>query len=602
MSLNIPQTLCNKEFNFVLLGKWNMWKAKGKGTKYFSPTEYEGIDKKVWKPLGKAPFEKEWEKNGYTFDDSKLQDHLNKGGNYGVIGGKGDIRILDIDQKDKVEEWKSKFKDTFMVQTGSGGLHIYFISDYDTNHVLKDGLGEFRANNYQVVGAGSTHPNGNEYIPLNNNLLMRVDKKEMFEVLKPYLRETTLTTPTTQATLKEKDSSRSGEEYKVVLSLLNKKKTKEEVFEYMNNYSKWSEAPAQYKEMTYAKAIKFLDSVKIEEPKVKPQTLQVRNFKDIFKIKKDKSFLVDEVIYPKTINMVFSPPAKFKSLLYFYMGISLATGKDWLGFKTKRIPVLYCDGENNDLLIRERTEAIYKGLDMKRKAIPFYLLKGGLIIDAKKNINRPFVNALEEEIKKHKIKFLIFDTLHRFAYYDENKSDDINILYNEVLNYFREKYGVTILFLHHSTKPDKSNNVTYRGSGDFLGMVDTAYSISRSGTSGKFTITCEKSRSGEREKIIGEVVFGEATTKFIRHSEVVEENQERVDKKKLSDQILLNLVQGKEYRQKEITEQLIAQEFNFGVTKEGSIKQKIIRALKFLDYAGDLKQNELTTKWYRVIK
>jgi len=600
----IPQTLCYPEFKFVLLGKWNKWKSKDKGIKTFSPEEYESIDTLVWKPLGKAPFEMEWEKNGYTWNDTKLQTHLEQGRNYGVIGGEGNLRILDVDDKSKVEEFKEKFNHTFMVQTGSGGLHIYFLTDYNTNHVLKDGLGEFRADRYQVVGAGSTHPNGNKYIPLNNNPLQRKSKEEMFEILKPYLRETTLTTPTTLTLNPEKDISRSGEEFKVVLGQLNKKKSKEEIFAYMDNYSKWSEAPQQYKEMTYKKALDIISTELDNNIKgtIKTQPLKVRTFKDIFKIKKDKTFLVDEVIYPKTINMIYSPPAKFKSLLYFYMGICLATGKDWLGFKTKKIPVLYCDGENNDVLIRERTEAIYNGMDLKRKAIPFYLLKGGILIDSKKNINYSFVLALEEEIKRYKIKFLIFDTLHRFAYYDENKSDDINILYNEVLNLFREKYGVTILFLHHSTKPDKSNNVTYRGSGDFLGMVDTAYSISRSGTSGKFTITCEKSRSGEREKIMGEIVFGENTTKIIRQSEIAEENQEKVKQKQLSDQILINLVEGKEYRQKEITEQLIAQDFNFGVTKEGSIKQKIIRALNFLKYKEEINQNELTTKWFKVIR
>ena len=52
----------------------------------------------------KAPFEKEWQKKGYEFNDPKLLEHLKKGGNYGVIGGYGDLRILDIDDKNKVEE------------------------------------------------------------------------------------------------------------------------------------------------------------------------------------------------------------------------------------------------------------------------------------------------------------------------------------------------------------------------------------------------------------------------------------------------------------------------------------------------------------------
>lgn len=332
--------------------------------------------------------------------------------------------------------------------------------------------------------------------------------------------------------------------------------------------------------------------------------LDIKTFGDIFKIKRDKSFIVDEVFYPKTICMIYSPPAMFKSLLAFSLGISIATGKEWLGFKTKKLPVLYCDNENNLNMIRERTEGFYNGSKMRRKKIPFYLLKGGLIIDAKKKVNIPFVESLEETIKKYKIKFLIFDTLHRFAYYDENKSDDINMLYSEVLNPIREKYGVTILFLHHSTKVDRSNKSTYRGSGDFLGMVDTAYSIFRSGKSNRFYISCEKSRSGEREKIMGEIIFGENSIKAVQiiEGEATDESINKVKQKELSDRILINMVIGKEYRHKEITEFLIAQEFNFGDIKASSIKQKINRALSYLEFKKDISKSPLTNKWYKEIK
>jgi len=467
------------------------------------------------------------------------------------------------------------------------------------NKVLKDGKGELRCENYQVVCPPSTHPSGNEYKVVNDISIREVSEDYLLEILKPYLRESVQPVQDNQT----KDTTRSGEEYKVILSLLFKGKTQQEIFSYMDNYSKWTEAPKQYKDMTFAKALKYFNESRAEQVKETiPQKLEVRNFSDIFKIKKDKSFIVDEVFYPKTINMLFSPPAHFKSLLAFQMLMCIATGREWLGFKTKRMPVLYCDAENNDIMIRDRTEKLYSGLQMKRKKIPFYLIKGGLLIDAKKNINKPFVLAIEQEIIKHKIKLLVFDTLHRFAYYDENRSDDINLLYTEVLNYYREKYGITILFLHHSTKPDKSNRSTYRGSGDFLGMVDTAYSIFRGYKSNKFCLTNEKSRSGERERISGEVIFGEDTIKIIPVSEVKEEETQKKDKRELSDQILKNMVVGKEYRQKDITEHLLAQEFNFGSIKEGSIKQSIIRSLNFLKYKELIKQNELTSKWYKVIE
>ena len=130
----IPKQLLKEEFRFCLIRKQS-----------------------------KSPFEKEWQKKGYEFTDTKLLNHIRKGGNYGVIGGYGNLRILDIDDEEKVEEFKEIFKDHFQVKTGSGKLHVYFLSDYDTNHVLLEGLGELRANNYQCVGVGSIHLSGGKY-------------------------------------------------------------------------------------------------------------------------------------------------------------------------------------------------------------------------------------------------------------------------------------------------------------------------------------------------------------------------------------------------------------------------------------------------------
>jgi len=122
----IPKQLQNPEFRFVLLGKWNMWKAKGKGTKYFGGQEYPQIEKKVWKPVGKAPFEEEWEKKDYNWDHPKVQENLQKGNNIGIIGGHGGLVILDIDDPILAKQLEGELN-TFTIKTGSGGRHFYFI-------------------------------------------------------------------------------------------------------------------------------------------------------------------------------------------------------------------------------------------------------------------------------------------------------------------------------------------------------------------------------------------------------------------------------------------------------------------------------------------
>lgn len=220
--------------------------------KQLQKNEYRFV---LLKPKEKIPFEKAWQENGYTFNNPKLIQHIKNGGNYGVIGGYGNLRILDIDDKKRVEEYKEKFKDTFMVQTGSGGLHIYLLTDYNMNHILKNNLGEFRANNYQVVGAGCTHPNGNTYKELNNQLIKRISEKELLEILKENIRDGIPITNIEDT----KDETRSAIEYRKVLSLIKQGKTKEDIFKEMMLYSKWATAHQKYRELTYEKAKKFVE-------------------------------------------------------------------------------------------------------------------------------------------------------------------------------------------------------------------------------------------------------------------------------------------------------------------------------------------------------
>lgn len=80
--------------------------------------------------LGKKPFEKGWGKNGYRWDDPGLQAWMASGGNYGVMGGHGDLIIFDADDLARLQELKviDLLPETFTVRTpGRGGWHLYYI-------------------------------------------------------------------------------------------------------------------------------------------------------------------------------------------------------------------------------------------------------------------------------------------------------------------------------------------------------------------------------------------------------------------------------------------------------------------------------------------
>lgn len=160
--INIPKQLKNKAFRFNLLLK----------------------DSKIPIPT------KKWSEVNYKYNEKELLKHP---GNYGVIGGYGNLRILDIDNKELAEKLFNVL-DTFTVKTCGGTYHFYFISEYNENKVLKDNLGEYRANNYYVVGPGSyavdiKKNHSGTYEVVKDIKIKKITKEELFKIINLYLKE-----------------------------------------------------------------------------------------------------------------------------------------------------------------------------------------------------------------------------------------------------------------------------------------------------------------------------------------------------------------------------------------------------------------------------
>lgn len=299
--------------------------------------------------------------------------------------------------------------------------------------------------------------------------------------------------------------------------------------------------------------------------------LEVLTYSDLKKFKTNKNYIVQDFLLPQTITMIYSPPAQFKSLIAVGLGFAVSNGREFLGMQTKKTGVLYLDGENSQVIMKERAEAIHKGMRLKSNKFPLYFLQGGLLMDSKKKINLSYLVAIEELIKQFKIKVIVFDTLHRFCLYDENSSDDLNKLYTQVFKPLADELGVAVVFLHHSTK-----NGGYRGSGDFLGMVDVSYRVERKHKTNEFIIVNEKCRSGEIPEIKGELIFGDDYIRFNKLS-IEEEQFQKSNKLIEKTQKIEELFdESSKLKRKDIISFLEMQNYDFGSTKS------IDRALKYL--------------------
>jgi len=147
----------------------------------------------------KRPFERKWDsENNYSAESARLQKHLASGGNYGILCGVRGLVVFDSDDEVRLTELGviAKLPRTFMVRTGGGGTHRYYIcSDLHKKIVLYDPnllndrieplhLGEIQSKGQQVVGPGSVHPNGNRYEVIDDVEIAKITKEELLKATK----------------------------------------------------------------------------------------------------------------------------------------------------------------------------------------------------------------------------------------------------------------------------------------------------------------------------------------------------------------------------------------------------------------------------------
>ena len=125
---------------------------------------------------GKRPIEKGWER--YSVEKRPLPPEQRKGRNFGVVCGPASgCLVLDIDDEkrfsDVCEEKKWTLPETFTVETGSGGRHLYYRypqdgAEYGNKSFKSQGF-DIRGLGGQVVAPGSIHPDtGKSYHIVNN--------------------------------------------------------------------------------------------------------------------------------------------------------------------------------------------------------------------------------------------------------------------------------------------------------------------------------------------------------------------------------------------------------------------------------------------------
>lgn len=270
----------------------------------------------------------------------------------------------------------------------------------------------------------------------------------------------------------------------------------------------------------------ILDSMIKQIDEIKPRTLIFNPLtpSELLDFEDNTINLIDNLLTSGSINMIYSKPGLGKSLLSLYQAVCLSSSHNFLNLKTKKTNVCYFDWENSTHTIQIRFKQILKGMNLNSHDLSLFFFLNTSPIVRKNNreayIDLEFLETFEKFIKDNDIKVVYLDTIRRVGNFDENDSQIINLIYQDFFFYFRNKYDLTFIFIHHTSK----NGENYRGSVDIEAICDTCYSLEK--TKNIFKFKASKRRNAELEEIKLNIDFNEEEILFLREELTQEDKEE----------------------------------------------------------------------------
>lgn len=209
---------------------------------------------------------------------------------------------------------------------------------------------------------------------------------------------------------------------------------------------------------------------------------------------KEPVYLIGDFVETECLAMLFGDPGCGKSFIAVDAALSVATGTAFHGRKVLTGPVVYLAGEGHNGLMR-RIEAWSKEHQVDITECPLFLSRS-----AAQFLNDVLVREVAEAVERIKEKFgpprlIVVDTVARsFGGGDENSTPDMT-KFVAALDAFRERYGCTILLVHHTGHSDKNRA---RGNMALKGALDAEYRVEKTGSG--IVIECTKMKDAPEPK------------------------------------------------------------------------------------------------------
>ena len=180
-------------------------------------------------------------------------------------------------------------------------------------------------------------------------------------------------------------------------------------------------------------------------PVKRVKALEVYSASSLYGVHLERPPLIIQGVIPAGLSVLAGAPKRGKSWLALKMGISVATGEDFLGMGTRKGDVLYLDLESRQYRVQDRLKQLMPGNFPERLWITH---------DAER-IDVGLLDQLEEWCKEHpQTSLIIIDTLGRVkggSKRGENAYEGDTRIFGE-LQRFAQRHKLAVLVVHHLKK------------------------------------------------------------------------------------------------------------------------------------------------------
>ncbi|MGR9117673.1 MAG: AAA family ATPase, partial [Gammaproteobacteria bacterium] len=203
----------------------------------------------------------------------------------------------------------------------------------------------------------------------------------------------------------------------------------------------------------------------------------IRSVDDLLSSLGPANWLIKNYFELDSLALMFGDPGAGKSFVAMDLALHVATGTPWHGNKTQKRSVIYAAGEgHHGLASRARAGADYHRIDITGAPLYFSLRAAAFYDEESAADVSEAINRLSKQNGVHP-GLVVIDTLARnFGPGNENSTDDMNKFIAHLDLFIRQRFGATVLIVHHTGHSDKNRA---RGATALKAALDSEYKISR---------------------------------------------------------------------------------------------------------------------------